>query len=325
MSLKERIDGSLQRRPVAAVAIATIKKYSEDQSSNLASMVAFWAFFSIFPLFLVGVTLLGFLLPTSERVNVLGNVAKLFPILNQTSVAGLSGSWWALIFGAVSALWSGLAVVKSVQVAFNSAWEIPRKERPGLVEKVWRSLAGLGAIGGGLVAATIVSSFVTGDQSAVDLAWWDRLAGYVIAFVLDVGLFLLAFRILTSRKVTFRDVRAGALLAGSVFWILQQVSSLIISRELSKTQGTYGHFATVITMLWWFYLQAQVTLLAAQLNVVLKERLYPRSLFGGPSTDADYRTLEAYAEEATYHEREEVTATFDEGDAAAVEPPGTRE
>jgi uncharacterized BrkB/YihY/UPF0761 family membrane protein len=95
-----------------------------------------------------------------------------------------------------------------------------------------------------------------------------------------------------------------------VFWILQEVSALIISRELSKTQGTYGNFATVITILWWFYLQSQVTLLGAQLNVVLKERLHPRSLFGGPETEGDYRALQAYAEEATYHEQEEVEATF---------------
>ena len=85
---------------------------------------------------------------------------------------------------------------------------------------------------------------------------------------------------------------------------------MIISRALGKTQSTYGNFATVIAILWWFYLQAQVTLLGAQLNVVLKERLHPRSLFGGPSTEADYRALEAYAAEATYHESEEVRARF---------------
>jgi uncharacterized BrkB/YihY/UPF0761 family membrane protein len=63
-------------------------------------------------------------------------------------------------------------------------------------------------------------------------------------------------------------------------------------------------------MLWWFYLQAQVTLLGAQLNVVLKRNLHPRTFFGGPTTEADYRALESYANEATYHEREEVETHF---------------
>ena len=47
---------------------------------------------------------------------------------------------------------------------------------------------------------------------------------------------------------------------------------------LEDAQSTYGRFATVITMLWWFYLQSMITLLGAQLNVVLKEHSYPRSL-----------------------------------------------
>ena len=62
----------------------------------------------------------------------------------------------------------------------------------------------------------------------------------------------------------------------------------------------------MITILWWFYLQAIVTLLGAQLNVVLKERLYPRSLRGGPETEADHRALQAYAAERTYHADQEV-------------------
>jgi uncharacterized BrkB/YihY/UPF0761 family membrane protein len=123
---------------------------------------------------------------------------------------------------------------------------------------------------------------------------------------------MLAFRILTEKKVSFRDVRPGALLAGGAFFVLQQVSSLIVSRYLNGAQSTYGNFATVITVLWWFYLQAQLTVLGAQLNVVLKERLHPRSLRGGPETEADRRALEAYAQEATHAEREEVETTFRE-------------
>lgn len=308
MGMKERMDRAQRHSGKAGVAVAVVKKFSEDRSSNLASMIAFWAFFSIFPLFLVGVTVLGYVLHGHTHDVVLKNVARLFPLLDLSTIAGLTGSVWAIVVGALTALWSGLAAVKVTQTAFNSVWEIPERDRPGLAERLLRGVAALGTIGVGLVAATIVSGFVTGNQSAVDLAWWGRVAGYAIAITLDVGLFLVAFRLLTSRDVGFHDVLPGAVLAGLVFWILQEVSSLIISRELSKTQSTYGTFATVITVLWWFYLQAQVTLLGAQLNVVLVERLHPRSLFGGPETDADHRALEAYARQASRHEREELPA-----------------
>jgi uncharacterized BrkB/YihY/UPF0761 family membrane protein len=130
----------------------------------------------------------------------------------------------------------------------------------------------------------------------------------VISVALDVGLFVAAFRMLTDREITVRDVLPGALFSGWVFFILQELSAFIISRHLKSAQSTYGHFATVITILWWFYLQSVLTLLGAQLNVVLKERLHPRSLADAPKTEADHRALRAYAEERTYQPEEKVHA-----------------
>lgn len=305
-----RVDRAQQEHEKAGIAAATIKKYSEDGSSNLASMIAFWAFFSIFPLFLALVTFLGYVLPTGQRMNVLTHIAAYFPLLDPKTLHSLTGSWWPIVVGVFSALWSGLAVVKTTEVAFNAVWEIPQKDRPGFVEQTWRALLAMSTIGVGLIAATVVSGYVTGQSAGVNLGWGGRLLGYAIAIVLDVGLFVAAFKMLTDTEVGFRDVLPGAALSGVVFWILQQISSFIITRHLGSAQSTYGNFATVITMLWWFYLQAQVTLLGAQLNVVLKRNLHPRTFFGGPTTEADYRALESYADEATYHEREEVETHF---------------
>jgi membrane protein len=308
--LKGKADAFQQRHAWAAIPVAVMRKYGDDNSSNLASMIAFWAFFSIFPLLLVFVTLLGFLLPASEKTSVLTRVADMFPLLSASTVRGLGGQWWALILGAVTALWSGLSVVRVIQSAFDSVWEVPQTQRPKIVAAVLRSLWVLAVMGGGLVVSVLITGYVAGTATGLNLGWAGRLAGYVIAIALDVGLFIAAFRILTQKDVTVRDVLPGAVLSGVVFWILQSASSLIISRELHKTQSTYGHFATVITILWWFYIQAMVSLYGAQLNVVLKERLYPRSLAKAPDTEADRRAYQAYAKERTYHQQEDVNATF---------------
>ena len=310
------VDAAQRKRRWTAVAVATAKKFSEDKSTNLASMVAFWAIFSIFPLFLVLVTLLGWLLPADTKGNVLSNVANLLPLLDPGTVQTLSGSWWALIIGMVSALWSGSAVIRTVQFSFNSVWEVPMAERPGLGEKLARSLWVLATVGLGLVAATVISGIVTGRNTGIDLGPASRAAGYAIAIALDIGLFVAAFRLLTDRSITTRDVLPGAVLSGLSFWILQQVSTLIVSRYLQNAQTTYGNFATLITVLWWFYLQAIVTMLGAQLNVVLKKRLYPRSLTGGPKTAADRRALENHAEERTHHDHEKVGTSVAQDGAA---------
>jgi YihY family inner membrane protein len=311
MKLLDRIDASQKRFKPTSVGVATFKKFSEDRTTTLAATIAFWGFFSIFPLFLVLVTVLGWVLPASDKANVLKHVAAMFPLLDTSTITGLTGSLWALILGLATALWSGMGAVRTVQNAFNSVWEIPYHKRPGLLEQVGRSLFVLFTIGALVVITTLITGFVTSNSTGVNLGPVGRIVGLVISIALDVGLFVAAFRLLTDREVTTRDVLPGAVFAGIVFFILQELSAFIISRHLKSAQPTYGRFATVITILWWFYLQAVVTLLGAQLNVVLKGGLFPRSLIKAPQTEADHRVLQAYAEERTYHPEETVDVAVD--------------
>jgi membrane protein len=292
-SVLQRIDAAQKRNMPLALAVATFKKFSEDKSANLASMIAFWAFFSIFPLFLVLVTCLAWFLPASEKDTVLGHVAQMFPLLDPRTVSGLGGEWWTVVLGLVTAIWSGTGVVRTAQFAFNAVWEIRYDEAPGLVKQFLRSISVLATIGVGIVLTTLVSGLIASSASGVNLSTGGRVAGYVLAAALDVGIFLAAFRILTDRHVTTRDVLPGAILSGVAFFVLQELSALIISHYLKNAQATYGHFATVITILWWFYLQSIITMLGAQLNVVLKEHYYPRSLVDAPQTEADHRLLQA--------------------------------
>src|SRR5215218_7072015 len=161
----ERIDEAQRDREKLAIGAATVKKYSDDQSGNLASTLAFWAFFSI----------LGYTVPRDQRTDILGRVAELLPIIDGSSVNGLSGAWWVLLVGALTALWSGSAVVRTAQDAFDSVWEVPRKDRASFGETLGRSLGFLVAIGLGLILATIISSFVSGKQTVVDLGWFGHL------------------------------------------------------------------------------------------------------------------------------------------------------
>ena len=280
-----RVDEFQQRHRVLGVAVAVCAKFVEDRSTNLASMIAFWAFFSVFPLLLVLVTLLGFLLPAGLKDQVLGTVATMLPLVDPATVRGLNGAWWALVVGLLTALWSGLRVVRTAQVALNSVWGLPYDRHPTIVQQTARGLALLATVGVGLVLSTLVNGFVSAGVAVIDPGRLGRVLGYLIAIVLDLVLFAAVFRLLTHRQVTTRDVLPGAVLCGVLFFVLQTASSLIISRYLHTARSTYGPFATVITMLWWFYLQSVITLLGAQLNVVLKENLHPRALLGAPRTD----------------------------------------
>src|SRR5579859_7214930 len=161
MPIIETVDRAQKHNKPVGVAVATFKKFSEDRSTNLASMIAFWGFFSIFPLFLVLITVLAWVLPASDKNDVLGHVARMLPLLDPSTVSGLSGAWLAFAIGLVSALWSGTGVVRSVQFAFDSVYEIPFHERPGVVKQTLRSVWVLATIGLGLVVTTVLSGFVS--------------------------------------------------------------------------------------------------------------------------------------------------------------------
>jgi uncharacterized BrkB/YihY/UPF0761 family membrane protein len=199
-------------------------------------VIAFWAFFSVFPLLLIFVALLGYFLPPNLQGDVLRSAASFFPLLSTDSIGRLSGQWWTLVVGILSAVWSGSFVVIAIQSAFNSVWEIPHAQRPSIGAQIKRGLFALGAIALGLVVSTVISSYLTATATGTSLGVVAHLAGYLIAVALDVGLFIVTFRLLTDRDVSTHDVLPGALLSGIVFWLLQQLSSLIIFRYLHNAE-----------------------------------------------------------------------------------------
>jgi uncharacterized BrkB/YihY/UPF0761 family membrane protein len=79
---------------------------------------------------------------------------------------------------------------------------------------------------------------------------------------------------------------------------------------IAGASATYGTSALVIGLLSWFLLVAHVLLVAAEVNVVLARRLWPRSLTG-ELEPADRRALERAAEAARSDKRARIDVTFD--------------
>jgi Virulence factor BrkB len=97
----------------------------------------------------------------------------------------------------------------------------------------------------------------------------------------------------------------------TVFWqTLQLIGTWYVARGLAQASPTYGVFAIVITLLSWLYLGSHLTLLAAEINVVLRYRLWPRSVTQPPLTMGDRRTLERLARMEVRRPEEVVTASF---------------
>jgi membrane protein len=285
-------DRAQQRRAWTAIPIAVIKKFGDDQAGSLAALVAYYAFFSLFPLLLVFVTILGFVLqgdPSAAR-SVEDSALGQFPIIGKQlhAIGGLHGHVTALVIGLVTSILAGLGVTQAAQNAFDRIWAVPFKDRRNFWQSRLRGLSLLFSLGVLFIAATLASGLVTGGLGKGIVV---NVIGIILSLLLNFGLFFVAFRFMTSSTIPSRCLRAGVIVAGVMWSILQAVGGYYIGHVFRKSTSTYGTFGLVIALLVWLHLGAQLTLYAAEINVVLARRLWPRSLFGPPSEPADQRTL----------------------------------
>ena len=291
-------DRAQQARAWLAVPVATWKKFNDDQAGNLAALIAYYAFASIFPLLLVFVTVLDIVLKNnaSLRDQVLHSALSQYPVIGpqlSTNLHGLQQTGLALFLGLLLTFFGARGVANAMQNAVNSVWEVPMARRPGFPWAILRSLGLIMVVGPGLIA-TIVLSSVAGGTGHIG-GVWERIAAIAVSLVLNIGLFWVGFRLATAKEIPFRDLRLSAILAAVAWQVLQLVGGYFVGHQLAS-HSAYGAFAVVLGLLAWFYLEAQLTLYAVELNVVRARRLWPRSVLPPPLTKADMEAYQLYAE-----------------------------
>jgi membrane protein len=292
-----RVDALQKRHAPLAFPVAVVRKFGDDQAGNLAAVIAYYGFFSLFPLLLVLVTVLGMILRSNPdlQTRIVDSALANFPVIGtdiSRNVHALEGSGGTIALGIALTLWSGLGVIKATQTAMNTVWNVPFEHRPNFLKSTLRALIMLGVLGV-MTLASAAAGTVGGGSSQ----WWLVVLGLAISLVVNLFLFLLAFRVLTSENLTWRDVLPGAAM-GSVAWTtLQALGGYYVSREIQGASDVYGAFAVVIGLLAWIFIGVQLTLLAAEVNVVRKRHLWPRSLVQPPFTDADVEALTRYAKQ----------------------------
>lgn len=307
-----KVDRFLQRHPVTAFPVAVFKKFGEDEAGNLAALIAYYGFFSLFPLLLVFVTVLGLVIrgnPDLQRTIVDSALAN-FPIIGtqiSRNVRALSGSGLALGIGIVLTLWSGLGVVKATQSAMNTVWNVPYNSRPNFLVSTLRAVAMLAVLG-----VITLASAAAGSVGAGSSNWVWGILGIAVSLVMNFALFMLAFRILTTEDVSWADVSPGAAVGAVAWTALQAIGGYYVANQLQGASEVYGTFALVIGLLAWIFLGARVTLYAAEVNVVKKRRLWPRSIVQPPLTHADVQALTQYAKEEERRPEERVDVEMED-------------
>ena len=284
-----------QKHHWLALPVAVIKKFADDQGGRLAALVAYYAFFSLFPLLLMLVTILGFVLQGNPgaQESVKNSVLGQFPVIgDQIKVNALTGHTVALVVGLLGSLWGGLGVTQAMQGAFDRIWAVPFKHRRDFLRSRLRGLVFLFTLGGLFLVASIASGLVIGGLGGPLV----KIAGIAFSLVLNYALFFLSFRFLTVDHDP--DPAAAHRRHGGGGPVGDPAAGrrLLHRPHLRHSSNTYAQFALVIALMVWLHLGAQMTVYAAEVNVVVARRLWPRNLLGPPDGAADEATLRALAQ-----------------------------
>jgi uncharacterized BrkB/YihY/UPF0761 family membrane protein len=191
----------------------------------------------------------------------------------------------------------------------DDIWDVPRAERPGLLGRIVRAFLLLFVF----AASIVLSTFLAG--TGTETGWGSvvlRGISIVGLFLVSAAVFAFAFRVLTVASVAWRQVLPGAVVAAVGWTVLLLVGSWIVERQIGRASAVYGFFASVIGLLAWIYLAAQLFLLAGEVNVVLARRLWPRSLAPPPLAAEDREALAGQAQEQLARPEERVDVTFPE-------------
>lgn len=263
---------------------ATAREFTDDQCTDLAAALTYYAVLSLFPALLVMVSLLG-VFGQGERTTdaVLGTVDDVLPgsaiDTLRPAVAQLVDSpaaGFALLFGLLGALWSASGYVGAFGRAMNRIYEID-EGRP-----VWklRPLQLLLTFGGLVLAAAAAFMLAVSGPVAravgdaigagqVALTLWAVLRWPVILVFVIVAVATLYYVSPNVKQPRFRWISVGAGVA-ILAWVLASLLFGVYVANFAGYNKTYGTLAGVIVFLLWLWITNLALLFGAELDAELE-------------------------------------------------------
>lgn len=264
----------LKENPVIRTAQAVSDRYARDSGGYLSAAIAYYGFLSLFPLILLALSIVGFVLAGRPGLqeDVARSIAEAVPglstLLGERTLDRLVAARAGVgVIALAGLLWTGMGVAGAAR---NALRRIFRQPLPlGIVQdKVWLLVktAGLGLVA---LVATGLAGAVTGVEAGGPAGIALLVGMPVIALALDFVLFMVAYRTLMKGRPAWRGLVPGATFAAIGWTVLKVVGAWYASRTVTNSSEVYGAFATTVGVLVLLYLAARLFVYGAELNAVL--------------------------------------------------------
>jgi len=281
---------------IVSVTRRAFINFGKHECTQRSAALAYYALFSIFPLLLLTISLLGFMLDAGVpfavdgQTIVLQAVDRTLPqakdMVSQIIVTISKNRGSTGLMGLLVLAWSASNMFTHARLALSAIWNTGMPQGLGGVLRLRLNALGM-AISTGLLLffATLsdtVLEFIA--RYAARLPWsgtlWP-LARPLILVSMTVILFALLYRFLPRIALSWADVWPGAIVAG-VGWEMLKRGFVWYTTSVADWTAVYGPITGVIGLLLWLYLSAQVLLFgaeyAAAYSQLIAEKLTPASV-----------------------------------------------
>jgi membrane protein len=259
------------------------QNFGQARGGEAAASMAYYAFFSLFPLLLLLSSILGFFLYNGGNwVDVVNYVTRFVPIqehfIQQTLLAILKARNTVGMVGLVGLIWSASGAFSALAININRAWSV--SEERGFFADRLMAVGMIAVITLVLVIILIASSLMSllpsfnipllGSFSIYYTFLWKALTR-LVPWAIACLVFYLLYKLLPTTFVEPRAALWGALVAGIAWEVLTSAFTWYLGSGLANYQAVYGSLGTIVGLLTWIYLSAWITLFGAHISAVLSQ------------------------------------------------------
>lgn len=286
----------------------TFKDWNEDKAPRLSAALAYYTIFSLAPLLIIAIALAGlFFGEEAARGEVIEQVRGFIGQSGAEAVEGLlaasnrpAGGRIAAAIGFATLLFGAAGVFGQLKDAMNTIWEVAPRPNQGIwgfIRTNVLSFTMVLAVGFLLLVSLLISTalsafttFVAGESGAQTALW--QVVNFLVQAAITFGLFALIFKELPDAEITWRDVALGAGFTTLLFSIGRYLISFYLAQ--TATGSTFGAAGSLVVILVWIYLSAQILFFGAEFTQVYARRYGSRIQ---PSKNAVPATEEMRAEQ----------------------------
>jgi YihY family inner membrane protein len=259
--------------------------YSDTDGEQRAASFAYYAFFALFPLILLFVSIGSLVVDKTEVANsVIGFVSRYIPVGGDgenavmKTINGVVASWkGAGAIALLAIIWSALGLFHAIVRGVNRAW--------GTLEYPWWKLPFKNLFMVGIVASALfIGVIAPAIMDAVEAFTWRqripfgvetlivifRLTRLLLPSVILFYGFAMFYKFAPRRRTTFAEIWIAAFTVTILLQILQGLFVQYV-KLFPNFNRVYGAFSGVVVLLMWIYLSGSVIIFGGCLSAAQAE------------------------------------------------------